>query len=235
MTSVYLGGPDARLPSLAFCSRYNRDAHYADVKDSAGVARWVTQKQMRVHGIIARISLSPSGTARMVDIAVEAQCCTSTVSRTILKLQAWGLFAVDVRRGRNGGITVRKPFGSWAAAYIRAARQKLRDMAFRARIKLASTFQGGRQGLVPVPVQDNVVMDASFRPVTFGERVVYERAYMAIEDPEGEREAANPLRLHEAVAMLGWTTPVFEDREAFIRELNVKRVEQGLDLLAVVE
>jgi hypothetical protein len=50
-------------------------------------------------------------------------------------------------------------------------------------------------------------MDATLKRrgvLTFAERVVYERAYLAIEDPEGEREARNPLRLDEAVKLLDW-------------------------------
>lgn len=199
---VILGGEGARLRSLAFVQRFNRDAHYADIRDSSGVLRWVSQKQMRVYGIIARISLSPDGRAKMIDIALEAQCCTSTVSRTILKLQAWGLYAVDVRRGRNGGITVRRPFGQWAKAYIAAARQKLADMAFRARIKLASTLQRREEGSVGVPTTYLPSMDASFTPTTFHDRVLYARAYLALEDPEGEYEAVRPLDHESAVDRL---------------------------------
>jgi hypothetical protein len=84
---VVLGGEGSRLTSLAFCSRYNRDAHYADIRDSSGISRWVTQKQMRIYGIVARITLG-DGKAKMLDIAHEAGCCTTTVSRTLLKLQA---------------------------------------------------------------------------------------------------------------------------------------------------
>ena len=168
MTSIVLGGPDSRLPSLAFCSRYNRDAHYGDVKDSAGIARWVTQKQMRVYGIIARLALG-DGRATMLAIAHEAQCHPTTVSRALLKIQAWGLYAVDVRRGRNGGITIWKVTGDRFALYVKAARQKLRELAIRARINVASRIQRGRgmaivsdQETVGLPSNDVIDMDATF-------------------------------------------------------------------------
>lgn len=191
---------DTRLPSLQFCQRYNRDAHYATVKDSNGLARWVTQKQMRIYGIVARISLSETGFATMKDVAREAQCHTTTVSRTTLKLQAWGLYAFDVKRGRGGGIFVRLPWGEHAKFYIRAARQKLRDMANRARRKVASVLLGGqredqRNG---DNVKDN--MDATFR--RFAERVLMERAYLALEDPEGEAESIAPIDERGALRLL---------------------------------
>ena len=107
--TVYVGG-DNRLPSLAFCQRFNRDAHYGNVKDSAGLERWVSQKQMYVYGIVSRIVLG-DGKATMLAIAGEAGCHPTTVSRALLKFQAWGLFAVDVKSGRNGGIRIMRPFG----------------------------------------------------------------------------------------------------------------------------
>jgi hypothetical protein len=209
--TFYVGG-DTRLPSLAFCSRYNRDAHYADIADSVGVAHWVTQKQMRIHGILARVSMSVDGRTKMADVAREAQCCTSTVSRTILKLQGWGLFAVDVRRGRNGGITVLRATGSWMASYVRAARQKIRDLKIRAQIKLASMIQGREEGgmtATGLPDTYRLDMDASFsrRPGLTAENVVYERAMLALTDPDGEYESRHPLTREEAIAMLDWRGP----------------------------
>jgi hypothetical protein len=204
-------GGDPKIVALAAFRRYHKDATY-DLPDAEGVLRWVTRKQMRVHGIIARISLSPDGRAKMIDIALEAQCSTATVSRTILKLQAWGLFAVDVRRGRNGGITVLRPRVEWMAYYVKAARQKLRDMAFRARIKLASMIHGEDEAVNSYPDTPNsyvVGMDESFsrKAGLTAENVVYERAMLALTDPEGEMESINPLRRHEAIALLDWRAP----------------------------
>jgi hypothetical protein len=204
-------GGDPKIVALAAFRRYHKDATY-DLPDAEGVLRWVTRKQMRVHGIIARISLSPDGRAKMIDIALEAQCSTATVSRTILKLQAWGLFAVDVRRGRNGGITVLRPRVEWMAYYVKAARQKLRDMAFRARIKLASVFLGEETGGTTATddldtYQGNMDESFSRKPGLTAENLVYERAMLALTDPEGELESINPLRRHEAIALLDWRAP----------------------------
>lgn len=125
---IVLGG-GARLSSLAFCSRYNRDAHYADIADSGGILHWVTQKQMRIHGIIARMAVTHEhGTMR--DMAREAQCCPATVSRAIVKLQGWGLFAIDVVRGRNGGVQIR---AGRLETYVLRARAKLREWAQKVR------------------------------------------------------------------------------------------------------
>lgn len=187
-------GGSIEVASLRAFRRYQKDATW-DIPDAEGILRWVTRKQMRVYGIIARISLSPGGTAKMVDIAHEAQCSTATVSRTILKVQAWGLYAVDVRRGRNGGITVWKAVGSRFRMYRKAARQKLREMAIRARIKLASVIPWTEDAI-------NTTLfgrDESFRPRAFVDRVFYERAMLALEDPEGEYDALHPLIGTEAV------------------------------------
>lgn len=196
-----------RLPSLAFCQRFNRDAHYADIDDDRGIAHWVTQKQMRIYGIIARIALSADGKARMLDIAAEAQCHTTTVSRAILKFQAWGLYAVDVRRGRHGGITVWKATDSRFALYARAARQKLRELANRAWRKVASSLQGEGQGAhgrvkdtVEPPITYPSDMDATF--TSFARRVLLERAYLALEDPDGERESISPLDEYGALRLI---------------------------------
>ena len=126
--TLYLGGA-TRLPSLAFCQRYNRDAHYANVNDSDGIARWVTQKQMRVYGIFARMSVSHERTT-MREIAKEAQCCPATVSRAVVKLQGWGLFAIDVVRGRHGGVQIR---AGRIEAYVLRARAKLREWGQKVR------------------------------------------------------------------------------------------------------
>lgn len=198
---TYGGG--SRLPSLAFCQRFNRDAHYADVADAQGIAHWVTQKQMRVYGIIARIALSEDGRALMKDIAAEAQCHPTTVSRAILKFQAWGLYAVDVRRGRHGGITVWKATDSRFALYAKAARQKLRELARRAWEKLHPRSQGEDQAVqetvgVPSPYRSD--MDATF--TAFARRVLLERAYLALEDPDGERESISPLDENGALRLI---------------------------------
>lgn len=216
---IVLGGPGSRLTSLAFCQRFNRDAHYGDIVDSRGVAHWATQKQIRISGIVARMVLG-DGKARMLDIAAEAACHTTTVSRTLLKLQAWGLYAIDVRRGRNGGITIMKPSGSWAAVYIRAARQRLRELALRARRNVASTLPGGQRTII----QRQREMDATFHPEyvyheakralkeglkalheaidveaarislgRFGVSVLEERRRLAIEDPIGEADSVRPV------------------------------------------
>lgn len=195
--SPFMGLFDERTASLRCFQRYSKEAH-RDITDGLGISRWVTQKQARVHGIIARIAMSPDGTAKMVDIALEARCTVSTVSRTIRKLQGWELYAVEVRRGRHGGITVHRKGWDRFFDFVLEARRQLRDARNRASGKLASIIRGRKRGQEPVPEPSPVtstVMDASFtrKPKSFGDRVLYERAMLALEDPDGEYEAAHPI------------------------------------------
>lgn len=161
--AVVLGGQDARLTSLAFCSRYSRDAHYADLPDSQGVLHWITQKQMRLAGIVARMAVTHEhGTMR--EMAREAQCCASTVSRTIVKLQGWGLYKIDVVRGRHGGVQI---VAGRFEAYVERARQKLREWAQKVRdraqrINVASTLETYRKEGEEVK-KSLFSMDATFR------------------------------------------------------------------------
>jgi hypothetical protein len=83
----------------------------------------------------------------MTAIAKEANCCTSTVSRSVLKFQAWRMFAIDVMRGRLGGISVRlRSLGDDLSCYARAAWDRLRSAAIRARINVASLINLREEG-----------------------------------------------------------------------------------------
>lgn len=211
-------GGDAGIASLRCFRRYTRDSHY-DLPDAFGGTRWVSAKQLRVYGIIARIAMTPTGRARMSDIAAEARVCPATVSRTVLRLQAWGLFAVDVRRGRGGGITVWRAEGTRFAAYAIAARQRLAAVAKATALKLSSRIQRlrdagqwvllamdetfnpeyaylvDRQALKARLAEGNEAYRiASARPLSpFTAAVLRERLRLAAEDPAGEADAVAPL------------------------------------------
>jgi hypothetical protein len=198
----YKGGSmgvfDERVAALRCFQRYSKNAT-RDITDGQGMARWVTQKQARVYGILARVALSATGASTMHAIAHEAQCTPSTVSRTIQKLTAWEMYAVEVRRGKYGGITVHRKGWDRFFDYVREARRKLSERRFTFKSNVASIIRGGRR--VSEDGTDNVVrsMDATLKRPSFASRVAYERAMLALNDPEGEYEAVRPLIGTEAV------------------------------------
>jgi hypothetical protein len=193
-----MGLNDATTASLRCFQRYSKNAT-RDITDGQGMARWVTQKQARVYGILARVALSATGASTMHAIAQEAQCTPSTVSRTIQKLTAWEMYAVEVRRGKYGGITVHRKGWDRFWDYVREARRKLSERRFTFKSNVASIIQGRRR--VSGDGTDNVVrsMDATLKRPSFASRVAYERAMLALNDPEGEYEAVRPLIGTEAV------------------------------------
>jgi hypothetical protein len=130
-------GGNASVAALRCFRRYHKDARL-ELVDQAGSLRWMTQKQARVHAILMRQAVSGERIT-MTAIAAEVLACTSTVSRAILKFQAWGMFAIDVRRGRNGGISVRlRTLYDDLQGYAKAAWQRIKAAADRARTNVAS-------------------------------------------------------------------------------------------------
>lgn len=138
-------GAPVEVASLRAFRRYHKDAR-VDTYDLMGHLRWMTQKQARIYGLLMRQAVSGERIT-MTKIAAETLVCPSTVSRAVLKFQAWGIFAIDVVRGRNGGVKVRlRTIGDELASYAEAAWQRLRSMANRARIKVASLINLRREG-----------------------------------------------------------------------------------------
>jgi DNA-binding MarR family transcriptional regulator len=190
-----LYGGDASIVALRCFQRYHRDAT-SDITDGQGMTRWVTKKQARVFGILHRVAMSATGASTMHAIAVEAGVTPSTVSRTIHKLEAWEMYAVEVRRGKYGGITVHRKGWDRFFDYVREARRKLSEARIRAQSNVASIIRGGKQGSEPSPETSpstSTVMDATLKRPSFASRVAYERAMLALNDPEGEYEAVRPL------------------------------------------
>jgi len=101
----FMGLNDPSTAALRCFRAFHKDAHLTFV-DVNGVTRWMTAKQARVHAILMRHAVSGVGTITQKAIAAEALCTPSTVSRAVLKFQSWGIFAMIVFRGRNGGMHV---------------------------------------------------------------------------------------------------------------------------------
>jgi len=159
-TRPHTYGGDAAITSLRAFQRYDRNAT-TDIYDLWGQKRWVTQKQSRIYAILRREAGS-SSRLTMGMIALEANVATSSVSRAILKFQGWGIFAIDVTRGRNGGISVTlREVGDKLQAYAVAAWSRIRRAADRAWEMLRSR-SGTGEGGYEVPTTNPLTKDATF-------------------------------------------------------------------------
>lgn len=155
------------------CFKYYHPDQGSFITTPEGRERWLGPKASRVYAILDRSSSSTSRLT-MKDIASEAMASTSTVSRTVQKLQAYGLFAIDVIRGRHGGIYVRRRRpGDHLKHYAAAAWKRIRQAAERAisrterNVASTSSLEEGEGSWTPVPT--TTYMDATFTPLTSDE------------------------------------------------------------------
>jgi len=128
--SPFFGVTQDSAFGLRALQRYHKDA-LAEYP-VAGKLRSLTHKQAAMLGVVARLSIS--GEARtMTAIAKEANVVPSTVSRFLLKLQCWNAYAIDVTRGRHGGVRVRlRTVGDQLQAYAERAWLRIKQAAERA-------------------------------------------------------------------------------------------------------
>lgn len=153
-------GGDASIAGLRCFIRYHKDARQ-DVQIN-GRTRSLTHKQVRMHGLMARLAVS-GDFATITALAGEALVAPSTLSRFILKLQAWGEYAVDVRRGRHGGIRVRRRWlGDGLAMYAERAWQRIKEAVSRTKRNVASLFPGPDQQPDGDVTSTYLYMDATF-------------------------------------------------------------------------
>lgn len=170
--SPFVGMTDPRIASLRCFKFYSRESG-SFLTSPEGIERWFGPKAAKVYAIAHR----DAGThTTMKAIAAEAMCCVSTVSRALTRLQAFGFLAVDVKRGRNGGITVRlRRVGDALKHYAAAAWGRIRSW-----IKVASRSPETGNDLVTTLVRK----DATFTEVDQHERC---RAFRAEWGPTFER------------------------------------------------
>lgn len=188
--SPFVGMTDPRIASLRCFKFYSRESG-SFLTSPEGIERWFGPKAAKVYAIAHR----DAGTrTTMKAIAAEAMCCVSTVSRALTRLQAFGFLAVDVKRGRNGGITVRlRRVGDALKHYTAAAWGRIRSW-----IKVASRSAGSGSDLVTTLVR---------KDATFTEDQLVEHL--------GERVRAGTISIEEARRLTGRdrTRPTEADRE----------------------
>lgn len=174
--SARMGLLDPKVAALRCFRRYSKDATF-DMPDAWGAMRWLTHKQMRVYGVLSRLAVSGQVTT-MRAVAEETGTCPSTVSRSVLRFSSWGLFSVDVTRGRNGGMKVR---AQTVMQYVERARVKIAELArkvvFRAqRVNVASLETTYRKDM------ETLRKTLTYRDATFSE-------YMAWREDRGVQTA----------------------------------------------
>jgi hypothetical protein len=152
---------DPSITGLRAFLRYHKDARQDFVIN--GRMRSLTRNQVVMHGLVARVATTHEH-ATVTSLAKEAHVAPSTVSRFMLKLQAWGEYAIDVTRGRNGGVTIRlRTMGDNLKAYAERAWARIRKTAEKAFLRsagnVASTIPRKGEGLTG----NYLVMDATFK------------------------------------------------------------------------
>lgn len=157
MGHVY--GGDVAITGLRAFIRYHPDARQ-DVP-IAGRVRSLTHNQVRMLGLFSRIELTREHTTIRA-MAREANVCPSTVSRFMLKVQAWGAYAIDVSRGRYGGVTIRRrQLGDQLADYATRAWERIKRAADRAAFNVASRLLRRETAPEDGTDTDNSYMDAT--------------------------------------------------------------------------
>lgn len=172
-----LYGGNADIVKLR-CFKYYHPDQGSFLTDPTGRNRWLGPKMSRVYAILHRAA-DTGQRVTMHDIAREAGCCASTVSRAVQRLQAFGFFAIDITRGRNGGIMVRmRRAGDALKHYASAAWRRIRSW-----LNVASRSSVSEGEYVYLPV----LADA-----TFTEDRAIER--------DGARVLAGEISVDEAIA-----------------------------------
>lgn len=165
--SQFFGLNDPSVAGLRCFIRYHKDAR-VDV-ELAGKLRSLTHKQMAMSGLLARVSVTGEK-ATITALAKEANVVPSTLSRFLDKLQCWNVYAIDVTRGRNGGIRVRaRAIADQLAAYAERAWTRIKKAAEKAlsrtKLNVASTIPGLEDRYPQADkalLVDVVLMDATF-------------------------------------------------------------------------
>lgn len=193
--SPFMGLTDPRVASLRCFRRYSRNAHY-DFVDRGGVLRWMTPKMMRIEAILLRVGTVGSGYTTTGAIASEALCSRGYVSKMVTRFEAWGVIGTIRTRGRYGKLFVfARAAGDGLDRFMAEARRRIHQSAVgraarELKFKVSSVFSTGR-GMRKTVYGSNEVLEETF--TGFAREVIHERARLALEDPDGEAEAAAPL------------------------------------------
>lgn len=219
--------PDSSITGLRAFVRYHKDARQDFMVN--GRMRSLTHKQVALHGLTARLAVSGE-TATIRSMAKEASCAPSTVSRFLLKLQAWGEYAIDVTRGRHGGVRVRQRWkGDGLAEYARRAWERIKRASDRARINVASLFSGDEREQEPNETSTYLYMDATFTAVWDAEE---RRGRLLAEQTPTDAEIGAVGHHRSAAAQADWEWANAEEwaRQVIVERQRLDREEPDWDL-----
>ncbi len=200
-------GGDAGIAALRCFKAYHPQGRFTPYGD-----RWLTPIQMRILSVLQRHALSPGvGLLQVREVALEAKASPGYVSKTILRLNAWGMIATISVRGRFGGMYVAlRVMGDTLGHYATEARARLSLSSLRAAarrvrrgINVSTITRRGRVGDQGLPDYRSslVGMEETFR-TPFARRALVARATLALTDPEGEGDAVHPLTEDLAIAII---------------------------------
>jgi hypothetical protein len=205
-------GGNASVASLRCFRRYHKDARFEYV-DRAGFRRWMTPTMMRIEAVILRIGSVGSGYTKTAQIAAEAKCSAGYVSKMLSRFEAWGEIGLIRTRGRFGKLFIfARSAGDKLDHYMEEAKrrihaQKVRGMAraMRRAGNVSSRITRRGQGSTNSSTS-GVTMEETF--TGFAREVIHERARLALDDPDGERESVAPLTQERAQELWNMTQPV---------------------------
>jgi hypothetical protein len=203
-------GGDPSIVALRCFRRYHKDAT-VDLQDGFGRDRWITRKQARIHAVLLRHAVAGTPVT-MQAVARETRVCPSTVSRAVLKFQAWGMFAIDITRGRNGGMRI---MAATVSSYVSRAKAKMRELLVKA----------GNVAFTLMESMERVTYPSRNRDATFRAAVLHERLMLAYADPIGENEAVVPLDVREEP---GPIEPMSDDEHWAMLEADMRRRQEQL-------
>lgn len=221
--SVFFGLNDPAVAALRCFRGYSKEARWSPVL-RAGKHRLYTDAMMRVEAIALRVGTNGSGYTTTRELAAEARVSPGYVSKLLTRLEMWGVIGTIRTRGRNGKLFlfartigdhldhfVTYAKGIWKAARLRSEARWLRR---HGNVSSPRTVRGrGMEVSTSTSVRRVETFTAEVTPELvdswddFTRAVVHERARLAVEDPDGERDAVHPLEKDYAEDLMWMTEP----------------------------
>lgn len=213
-------GGDAAVAALRCFRGYHKDARWAPVM-RGGKARYYTDAMMRVEAVALRVGTNGSGYITTRDLAAEAGVSPGYVSKLLTRLEMWGVIGTIRTRGRGGKLFIfARTVGDRLDHFATYAKRLWQERKLRSEVRwvrrhgnVSSQHVLRGRGMRTTPT-NTVRMEETFtteqlvaRWDPFTRAVVHERARLAIEDPEGEQDAAHPLDEERAQELFYATEP----------------------------
>lgn len=216
----FMGLTNPAVAALRCFRGYHKDASWAPVM-RAGKPRLYTDAMMRVEAVALRVGTNGSGYTTTRELAAEARVSPGYVSKLLTRLEAWGVVGTIRTRGRNGKLfifarTVGDLLDHFATYALRLwkdrkLRSEARWMRRHGNVSSPRTVRRRRTDMTTSTQVRRVETFTTEEQIEtwdeFTRAVVHERARLAIDDPDGEKEAAEPLTEARAQELFYATEP----------------------------